>query len=96
MKKFPVDYIAIALLVFLSLGKITDWLMPKEGLTSEDIDRIVNVRESENREKELEIKFNEIVKRDEIIEKSINVDSIILWDSDRKYRDSIRAAINPS
>lgn len=96
MKRLPVNYVIVGLLIFLSIGKVSDWMYPDEHITPGDIKRIIHLKESIAREKDLENKFNEIIKRDEIIEKSINVDSIILWDSARKYRDSIRAAINPS
>jgi len=39
--------------------------------------------------------INLIRKENEIIKKNITTDSVIIWNSDRRYRDSIRAIYNP-
>ena len=95
LKKIPLNYVLLAFLIFLCIGRVLDWLNPKEGLNAEDVKRIILLKESINREKEFEKKYKQLIERDEIIQKSINIDSVVIWDSERKYRDSLRSIINP-
>ena len=89
------ENIILIFLGLLVLGQGLDLLKPNEGVTTEDINRIIRLKESDTKQKELEKNFKLITERDEIIQKSVNTDSIIVWDSGRKYRDSLRAITNP-
>lgn len=93
--KLSKENIILILLGLVVLGNGLNFLKPTEGVTTEDINRIIKLKESDTKQKELEKEYKLIIERDEIIEKSVNTDSIIIWDSERKYRDSLRAITNP-
>jgi hypothetical protein len=96
MKYLTKENFFMVLIALILFGQGLNYLKPSEGVTAEQINRIIKLKESDNRVKELEKDYKLIIERDEIIEKSVNVDSIIIWDATRKYRDSIRTSINPS
>jgi hypothetical protein len=88
---------------FLALGSVSsifnglkDSFFPSEKTyTKEAVELILKHKELLTENEKLRIENQVIEKDNERLQKEIPIDSAIVWDSHREYRDSLRAVFNP-
>ena len=93
-KIFQIVVGVIALLLALEIGGIFQKDEPL-GYSEKEVALMIKIKELDNKLKSLESENQIIEKDNEKLQKEIPADSAIVWDSHRKYRDSLRAVLNP-
>jgi len=93
MKNENLVYVLIFILVvFISKDFFLTATSTKEVNYSEkEVSLILKVERLNNQIKELKIESQIIEKDNERINKNITIDSVVIYDSSRKYRDSLRS-----
>lgn len=81
-------------MILLLLSNASQWLRP--NYSEENAVLKLKLQQSDIIIKANKIKIHKNDSIYETIQKNINIDSVFIWDADRKYRDSIRASVNPS
>jgi len=85
----------VIILVLFGLNEVRKELWPRDIITQSDLDRELMLQESNRTIEIMEIQLTKNSERYEVIEKSVNIDSVMVWNADKRTRDSLRAAINP-
>jgi len=91
MKKYFEYIVIVLILIVIVQGFFT---VPSGVSEEEEIYRI-KIHDLNKDKLHLKTKIDSIEKRYENYETKVTSDSTIIWNSDREYRDSIRAIYNP-
>lgn len=87
--------IILAVLIVLALNEVYKRVYPEDTITERDLKRELVLQKSQIKIDSWKTERANEKKIYETLEKSINVDSVIIWDLNRITRDSIREYINP-
>ena len=94
-KTIQISVVVIGFLLLLEIFGIFESEI-KNGYSEKEVELMIQIKELNNKIDNLKAE-NEIIEKDnEKLQTEIPLDSAVVWNSHRLYRDSLRSAINPS
>ena len=94
-KTIQISVVIIGFLLILEIFGIFE-SETKKGYSEKELALMIKIENLNNKIESLKAE-NEIIEKDnEKLQSEIPVDSAIVWNAHREYRDSLRSAINPS